>query len=1066
MHSGRADINRYYTRRRAQYEREFGIEQNPVMAEEQVGDRRNQDEEEREMMRTLITTQPRIVQALDRLQDTLDRLDMDGHRGRRGRSPSVAGSHCSHQSQSSVGSSHHSSRRHRHRTPTTNRPLLPQFIPGEQPAQVEPPEVGFQESVLAATTEWRALPPEVRDVFPLPQYCAQRRDTTRFRGDRGNRPHQQQQNYDLNRATGKITLAPYNGTGDTSARAWVHKLDIYLSLRAMPEREAIQFAVLHLEGIAYDWWHHGLVTQDHTLVHSYTEFTERLIARFDRKDTELYYRELAHLRQTGHAEAYINEFQRIAVMVPDMPQRRSVMLFTEGLQDRLKGLVRAFQPATLKEAIEVTLRLDTVPTSYQADKKPFRDSRPAQKANTSQNKEGTSAKTPWMNQETRNELRRKKLCFSCKEPWEPGHRCMGDEEVLDTDIEEDTEDVEQVQTQLELDIPEPLASAKVAMATLSSYPKFHAFRLKGTLKGKRVTSLVDTGATHNFIDQKLVERRGLQYEEFGGFGVKGIGHYIIDHQRMQLEFLSGGKKVILRAASDGGPREVTSRRMETILRHNDVLWATHCLVKSKTPTPQDGRVFHVDIQSVMDRHGRVFGDIPPGVPPDRGFEHGIELEEGAKPVITTPYRHPRAYKDEIEKTIHELLDMGFIRPSSSPFASSVVLVKKKDGTLRMCIDYRALNKKTIKNRYPILRIDELLDELHGAVYFSKIDLRSGYHQIRVRAEDVHKTAFRCHYGHYEFLVMPFGLTNAPATFQSCMNHIFNKQLRKSVLVFFDDILIYSCTWEDHLRHLEEVLGIMEDQSLFAKLSKCEFGLREVLYLGHVISADGVKVHEEKIQAIQNWPVPQNITELRGFLGLCAYYRRFVKGFSQLAAPLTDLTKKGAFRWTEQAQGVFDRLKEVMSTCPVLALPDFSQPFVLECDASGFGIGAVLMQNKHPIAYESRKLQNNERLYSTYDKEMLAIMHALAKFRQYLVGSKFVVRTDHNSLKYFLNQTELNDRQQKWISKIQAYDFDIEFIKGKNNTVADALSRKPSLAALCSLSEISADWKAQLLVEYS
>jgi hypothetical protein len=396
----------------------------------------------------------------------------------------------------------------------------------------------------------------------------------------------------------------------------------------------------------------------------------------------------------------------------------------------------------------------------------------------------------------------------------------------------------------------------------------------------------------------------------------------------------------------------------------------------------------------------------------------------------------------------------------------VVLVKKKDGTLRMCIDYRALNKKTIKNRYPIPRIDELLDELHGAIYFSKIDLRSGYHQIRVRDEDVHKTAFRCHYGHYEFLVMPFGLTNAPATFQSCMNHIFNKQLRKSVLVFFDDILIYSQTWEDHLRHIEEVLSIMESQSLFAKLSKCEFGLREILYLGHVISAEGVKVHEEKIQAIRDWPSPRNITELRGFLGLCAYYRRFVRGFSQLAAPLIDLTKKGAFRWTEQAQGVFERLKEVMSTCPVLALPDFSQPFVLECDASGEGIGAVLMQNRHPIAYESRKLRDNERLYSTYDKEMLAIMHALAKFRQYLVGSKFVVRTDHNSLKYFLDQTELNDRQQKWVSKVQAYDFDIEFIKGKNNTVADALSRKPSLAALCSLSEISADWKAQLLVEYS
>ena len=209
--------------------------------------------------------------------------------------------------------------------------------------------------------------------------------------------------------------------------------------------------------------------------------------------------------------------------------------------------------------------------------------------------------------------------------------------------------------------------------------------------------------------------------------LQGIRCYIIDHQCMQLEFLSGGKKIILRAASDGGPREVTSRRMETILRHNDVLWAVHCLVKSKTPTPQDDRVFHVDIQSVMDHHGRFFGDIPPGVPTDRGSKHGIELKDGAKTVMTTPYCHPRAYKDEIEKTIHELLDMGFIQPSSNPFASSVVLVKKKDETLRMCVDYRALNKRTIKNGYPIPRIDVLLGELHGAIYFSKIDLHLGYH---------------------------------------------------------------------------------------------------------------------------------------------------------------------------------------------------------------------------------------------------------------------------------------------------------------------------------------------------
>jgi hypothetical protein len=219
---------------------------------------------------------------------------------------------------------------------------------------------------------------------------------------------------------------------------------------------------------------------------------------------------------------------------------------------------------------------------------------------------------------------------------------------------------------------------------------------------------------------------------------------------------------------------------------------------------------------------------------------------------------------------------------------------------------------------------------------------------------------------------------------------------------------------------------------------------------------------EKIRAIIDWPTPKSVTELKRFLGLCTYYRRYVKGFSQLTTPLTDLTRKGAFSWNDTAQETFENLKQVMSSCPVLALPDFTQPFVVECDASGEGIRAVLMQNHHPIAFESRKLREHECLYSIYDKEMLAIMHALAKFRQYLVGGKFKIKTDHNSLKYFLDQKDLNERQQKWVSKVQAFDFEIEYVKGKSNVVADALSRKPAI----SLMEISPDWKAHLLVEYS
>jgi hypothetical protein len=296
---------------------------------------------------------------------------------------------------------------------------------------------------------------------------------------------------------------------------------------------------------------------------------------------------------------------------------------------------------------------------------------------------------------------------------------------------------------------------------------------------------------------------------------------------------ASGSRVVLRGMSTGAPRAVSAKRMERIFCHIDVAYAVECLITTRKDS--EGREhYHPQIIELLTQYGALMGPIPLGRPPDRGFEHTIELETGAKLVIIVPYRQPKRFKDEIEKAIKELLAMGHIRPIASPFSSSVVLVLKKDGTLRMCIDYIALDKM-IKNRYPILRIDELMDELHGAVFLTKIDLRSGYHQINIREQDIEKTTFRCCFGHFEFLVMSFGLTNATSTFQSCMNHIFRGQLRKFLLVFFDDILIYNKTWDEHLAHLEEVLGIMKAQSLYAKESKCEFGMRELLYLGHIIN---------------------------------------------------------------------------------------------------------------------------------------------------------------------------------------------------------------------------------------
>ncbi|GJX19318.1 putative reverse transcriptase domain-containing protein [Tanacetum coccineum] len=418
------------------------------------------------------------------------------------------------------------------------------------------------------------------------------------------------------------------------------------------------------------------------------------------------------------------------------------------------------------------------------------------------------------------------------------------------------------------------------------------------------------------------------------------------------------------------------------------------------------------------------------------------------PLARALYRLAPSEMKELSEQLQELSNKGFIRPSSSPWGAPVLFVKKKDGSFRMCIDYQELNKLIVKNRYPLPRIDDLFDQLHGSSIYSKIDLRSGYHQLRVREQDIRKMAFRTQYGHYEFQVMPFRLTNAPAVFMNLMNRVCKPYLDKFVIVFIDDILIYSKDEKEHEEHLKAILELLQKEQFYAKFSKCEFWIPKVQFVGHVIDSRGIHVDPAKIESIKYWASPKTPTEIRQFLGLAGYYRRFIEGFSKIAKPMMKLTQKGIkFNWGEKEENAFQLIKQKLCSASILALPKGSEDFMVYCDASHKGLGVVLMQREKVIAYASRQLKVHEKNYTTHDLELGSVVFALKIRRHCLYGTRCIMFTDHKSLQHILDQMELNMRQRRWLELLSDYDCDIRYHPGKANMVANALSRKERIEPL-------------------
>lgn len=441
--------------------------------------------------------------------------------------------------------------------------------------------------------------------------------------------------------------------------------------------------------------------------------------------------------------------------------------------------------------------------------------------------------------------------------------------------------------------------------------------------------------------------------------------------------------------------------------------------------------------------------MPSGLPPQRPVDHAIETDPEASPPHRALFQLSPSELDATREYVTDLLRLGKIRPSSSPYGAPLFFVKQK-GSLRGVIDYRALNRITKPNHAPIPRTDEMFDRLGSATVFSKLDLKLGLHQIRVRESDVEKTSFKTKYGLFEFMVMAMGLRNAPATFQSLMNSIFSDCIDRFMIVYLDDLLIYSNSPEDHLIHLETVLSRLQKHDLYVNITKCDIASSDTEFLGLNVGIKGVSISLDRKKVVADWPTPKSLTELRSFLGLLQFFRRFIRNFSHLAAPLTDLTRKGfgINNWNKSCDTAFAMLKEKLCSAPIMQLPDWNRPFRCHTDASGFAVGGSLGQlneygDEVVVAHFFKRLSPAEENYTANDRELSGLIYFLQRFRCYLEGSEFEAFTDNQVLKAFFTKTSMTRREARWLDFLSQFNITaITLRKGRIHVLGDALSRAP------------------------
>ncbi|GJY27655.1 putative reverse transcriptase domain-containing protein [Tanacetum coccineum] len=830
----------------------------------------------------------------------------------------------------------------------------------------------------------------------------------------------------------------FNGTeGVVGLRRWIEKVEQVFETCKCAEEDKVMFAASTFEGRALTWWNGNMM-----MTMEYCPATE-----IQRMEQELWTLTL----KGDDIEAYNNRFYELALMCPKLvpTEKKKIERYVRGFPERIKGNITSSKPSTLHDAINMARELVEQAVQGRATRIGESNKRKWEEhqRNTNNSNPNNNNNRNRNNNYHQQQNRRQETARAYVAALAEGRGYVGIYQgatVVTITIMGDA--LQGVGSAKELVIRRKTAElgfqnegARARAYVVVENPQQNPNVVAGTflLNDHYACILFDSGAEKSFVSSAFTPfidiaptALNTSYEVELADGKVVSTNTVL--RSCTLVLLNHVFKIDLLPTRLGSFDVIIG--MDWLSYHRAVIDCYEKIVRIPLP---NGEILEVqgerpekdpgslacikadekkldDIRVIQD-FPEIFPDDLSGLPPVREIEFRIDLIPGASLVVKSPYRLAPSEMLELSNQLKELQEKGFIRPSHSPWGAPVLFVKKKDGAMIMCIDYRELNKLTIKNRYPLPRIDDLFDQLQGACCFSKIDLRSGYHQLRVREEDIPKTAFRTRYGHFEFTVMPFGLTNAPAIFMDLMNRVCKPYLDKFVIVFIDDILIYS-NW-----------------------------LQEVQFLGHVVNRDGIHVDPSKVESVKNWMTPESPTEIRSFLGLAGYYRRFIENFSKIAKPLTLLTQKNkAYVWGDKQDEAFQILKEKLCNAPVLALPDGPDDFVVYCDASKQGFGSVLMQRGKVIAYASRQLKKHEKNYTTHDLELGAVVFALKIWRHYLYGTKSVIYTDHKSLQYIFDQKDLNMRQRRWIELLSDYECEIKYHPGKANVVADALSRKERL----------------------